>query len=200
MPVSKRGTRGHAAAKHRTFQVINPATGRPLATHSIATPTEVLAKVQKARDAFRTWSRLAPKERGAYLSHAAEILRKHKDSYARTMTLEMGKVIRDAIAEVEKCAWAADYFAQNGPDFLRPETVQTDASRSYITFHPRRVLGSIMPWHFPMSQIASFTNPTLIAGNTTVVKPASASPQSGLNLEDAFHEAGLPDGVFQIDA
>src|SRR6266568_424832 len=176
MPASKRGARGRAAAKHRTFQVINPATGKPLATHSIATSAEVLAKVQEAREAFRTWSRLAPKERGAYLSHAAEILRKHKESYA----------------------WAADYFAQNGPDFLRPEAVQTDASRSYIAFHPRGVLGSIMPWNFPMWQIARFAIPALIAGNTTVVKPASASPQSGLNLEDAFHEAGLPDGVFQI--
>src|SRR6266545_2390091 len=198
MAVAKRAARSRTAASRRTFQVINPATGKPLATHSIATSAEVLAKVQKARDAFRSWSRLAPKERGAYLSHAAEILRKHKESYARTMTLEMGKIIRDAIAEVEKCAWAADYFAQNGPDFLRPETVQTEASRSYIAFHPRGVLGSIMPWNFPMWQIARFAIPALIAGNTAVVKPASASPQSGLNLEDAFHEAGLPDGVFQI--
>jgi len=198
MAVAKRAARSRTAASRRTFQVINPATGKPLATHSIATSAEVLAKVQKARDAFRSWSRLAPKERGAYLSHAAEILRKHKESYARTMTLEMGKIIRDAIAEVEKCAWAADYFAQNGPDFLRPETVQTEASRSYIAFHPRGVLGSIMPWNFPMWQITRFAIPALIAGNTTVVKPASASPQSGLNLEEAFHEAGLPDGVFQI--
>ncbi len=198
MAVAKRAARSRTAASRRTFQVINPATGKPLATHSIATSAEVLAKVQKARDAFRSWSRLAPKERGAYLSHAAEILRKHKESYARTMTLEMGKIIRDAIAEVEKCAWAADYFAQNGPDFLRPETVQTEASRSYIAFHPRGVLGSIMPWNFPMWQIARFAIPALIAGNTTVVKPASASPQSGLNLGEAFHEAGLPDGVFQI--
>src|SRR6266487_280772 len=198
MPASKRGTRGRAPAKRRTFQVINPATGKPLATHAIATPAEVLAKVKKARDSFQSWSRLAPEERGAYLSHLAEILRKHKDEYARTMTLEMGKIIRDAIAEVDKCAWAADYFAQNGPAFLRPETVKTEAARSYIAFHPRGVLGSIMPWNFPMWQIVRFAVPALIAGNTTVVKPASASPQSGLNLEVAFREAGLPDGVFQI--
>src|SRR5207247_7257583 len=100
MAVAKRAARGRTAASRRTFQVINPATGQPLATHSIATSAEVLAKVEKAREAFRSWSRLAPKERGGYLSRLAEILRKHKESYARTMTLEMGKIIRDAIAEV----------------------------------------------------------------------------------------------------
>src|SRR6266508_2625739 len=169
MSPSNRGTGGRASARRRTFQVISPTTGKPLATLSIATPAEVLGKVKTAREAFRSWSRLAPEERGAYLSHVAEILRKHKDSYARTMTLEMGKIIRDAIAEVEKCAWASDYFAQNGPAFLRPEIVETEAARSYIAFHPRGVLGSIMPWNFPMWQIVRFAIPALIAGNTTVV-------------------------------
>jgi acyl-CoA reductase-like NAD-dependent aldehyde dehydrogenase len=114
------------------------------------------------------------------------------------MTREMGKVIRESHAEVEKCAWAADYFAQNGPKFLEPEVVSTDALRSYIAFHPRGVLGSIMPWNFPMWQIVRFAVPALIAGNAVVVKPASATPQSALNLERAFHEAGLPDHVFQV--
>src|SRR5213594_4958629 len=190
--------RKSGSAKRRTFDVINPTTEKALATYPILTAPQVRTKVGAAREAFRTWSRLAPKERGAYLSHAAEILRKHKDSYARTMTLEMGKVIRDAIAEVEKCAWAADYFAQNGPGFLQPEIVTTDAMRSYVAFHPRGVLGSIMPWNFPMWQIVRFAVPALIAGNTVVVKPASASPQSGLNLEAAFREGGLPESVFQI--
>src|SRR2546425_6432137 len=114
------------------------------------------------------------------------------------MTLEMGKIIRESVAEVEKCAWAADYFGQNGPAFLRPDVVATDAMRSYVAFHPRGVLGSIMPWNFPMWQIVRFAVPALIAGNTVVVKPASASPQSALNLEMAFREAGLPEGAFQI--
>ena len=178
--------------------MINPATGKLLASHPIATPAEVRKKVEKAREAFRAWSRLDPEERAAYLSHFAEILRKHKDGYARTMTLEMGKIIREATAEVEKCALCADYFAQNGPRFLRPEAVETDAARSYVAFHPRGVLGSIMPWNFPMWQVIRFAVPALIAGNAAVVKPASASPQSGLNIEAAFQEAGLPDGVFQI--
>ena len=186
------------ASKHRTFDVINPATEKALATYPILTAQQVRTKVDAAREAFQSWSRLDPKERAAYLFRFAEVLRKHKDAYAETMTLEMGKVIREALAEVEKCAWAAEYFAENGPGFLQPEIVTTDAMRSYVAFHPRGVLGSIMPWNFPMWQIVRFAVPALIAGNTVVVKPASASPQSGLNLETAFREAGLPDGVFQI--
>jgi acyl-CoA reductase-like NAD-dependent aldehyde dehydrogenase len=166
--------------------------------YPITTPPEVRAKVEKARATFRSWSKLDPEDRATYLLHFAEVLRKHKADYAETMTLEMGKIIRESIAEVEKCAWAADYFGQNGPAFLRPDIVATDAMRSYIAFQPRGVLGSIMPWNFPMWQIVRFAVPALIAGNTVVVKPASASPQSALNLEMAFREAGLPDGAFQI--
>ena len=184
--------------KHRTFSVINPATGDSLAMYPIATQAEVRAKVERAREAFRSWSKLDAEDRATYLLHFAEVLRKHKADYAETMTLEMGKIIRESIAEVEKCAWAADYFGQNGPAFLRPDIVATDAMRSYVAFHPRGVLGSIMPWNFPMWQIVRFAVPALIAGNTVVVKPASASPQSALNLEVAFREAGLPDGAFQI--
>src|SRR5256884_9746261 len=166
--------------------------------YPIATQTEVRAKVERAREAFRSWSKLDAEDRATYLLHFAEVLRKHKADYAETMTLEMGKIIRESIAEVEKCAWAADYFGQNGPAFLRPDIVATDAMRSYVAFHPRGVLGSIMPWNFPMWQIVRFAVPALIAGNTVVVKPASATPQSALNLEAAFREAGLPDHVFQI--
>src|SRR5437867_10056540 len=186
------------AAKRRTFDVINPATEKALAAYPILTARQVRTKVEAAREAFRSWSKLDPKERAAYLLRFAEVLRKHKDAYAQTMTLEMGKVIREAIAEVEKCAWAAEYFAENGPGFLQPEIVTTDAMRSYVAFHPRGVLGSIMPWNFPMWQIVRFAVPALIAGNTVVVKPASASPQSALNLEEAFREAGFPDGTFQV--
>src|SRR2546422_8143651 len=184
--------------KHRTFSVINPATGDSLAMYPIATQTEVRAKVERAREAFRSWSKLDAEDRATYLLHFGEVLRKHKADYAETMTLEMGKIIRESNAEVEKCAWAADYFGQNGPAFLQPDIVATDAMRSYVAIHPRGVLGSIMPWNFPMWQIVRFAVPALIAGNTVVVKPASASPQSALNLGEAFREAGFSDGTFQV--
>ncbi len=179
-------------------KVVNPTTGKVFEKFPIASREVVDAKVAKAREAFASWSHLDPGERGIYLQHFAEILRKHKEEYAKTMTMEMGKIIRESLAEVEKCAWAADYFGQNGKTFLQPEIVATDAQRSYVAFHPRGVLGSIMPWNFPMWQIIRFAVPALVAGNTAVVKPASASPQTGLHVEAAFKEAGLPDGVFQI--
>lgn len=182
----------------RMFDVINPATGKVVGTYPITSRAQVRAVVDRAREAFRGWARRIPEDRGVFLAHFAEILRKHKDDYATTMTREMGKVIREAKAEVEKCAWAADYFAQNGPKLLEPEVVSTDALRSYIAFHPRGVLGSIMPWNFPMWQIVRFAVPALTAGNAVVVKPASATPQCALNLERAFHEAGLPEHVFQV--
>jgi succinate-semialdehyde dehydrogenase/glutarate-semialdehyde dehydrogenase/succinyl-CoA reductase len=182
----------------RTFEVISPTTGKVVGTYPITSRAQVRAIVDRAREAFPGWAKKDPENRGVFLAHFAEILRKHKDEYATTMTREMGKVIREANAEVEKCAWAADYFAQNGPKFLEPEVVSTDALRSYVGFHPRGVLGSIMPWNFPMWQVVRFAIPALIAGNAVVVKPASATPQSALNLESAFQEAGLPEHVFQV--
>ena len=119
-----------AAGRNRMFDVINPATGLVIASHPISTAAQVRAKVARARDAFRPWSKQDPEDRGVFLSHFAEILRKHKADYASTMTMEMGKVIRESLAEVEKCAWGADFFAQNGPRFLEPEVVATDAVRS----------------------------------------------------------------------
>lgn len=179
-------------------KVVNPATGKGFETFPITTKEQVEAKVAKAHEAFRPWSRLDPEERAVFLQRFAEILRKHREGYAKTMTMEMGKIIRESYAEVEKCAWAADYFAQNAKRFLEPELVQTDAQRAYIAFHPRGVLGSIMPWNFPMWQIIRFAIPALAAGNTAVIKPASASPKTGLHVEEAFREAGLPDGVLQV--
>ncbi|MGQ0796303.1 MAG: NAD-dependent succinate-semialdehyde dehydrogenase [Methanobacteriota archaeon] len=187
-----------AKVRARAFEVVNPATGKVLAKHAIASDDEVRAKVAKARAAFASWSKLDPMVRGGYLQRFADVLREHRDAYARTMTNEMGKTIRESLAEVEKCAWAAQYFAENTATFLEPEIVPTDAAHSYVAFHPRGVLGSIMPWNFPMWQIIRFSVPAIAAGNTTVVKPSSLSPESGVQIERAFKEAGLPDGVFQI--
>src|SRR3989442_7746316 len=113
------------AAKRRTFDVINPATEKALATYPILTAPQVRTKVEAARDAFRSWSRLDPKERAAYLLRFAEGLRQHNEAYAETMTLQMGKVIRDAIDQVEKFALAAECFEENSPDLLQAELVST---------------------------------------------------------------------------
>ncbi len=198
MAVKRAKTTKARKARPGLVKVVNPTTGKVFETFPITTKEQVNAKVAKAREAFKSWSRLDVDERAVYLQRFAEMLRKHKEDYGRTMTMEMGKIIRESFAEVEKCAWAADYFAQNSKRFLEPEVVETDAARSYVAFHPRGVLGSIMPWNFPMWQIIRFAIPALAAGNTAVIKPASASPQTGLHVEEAFREAGLPDGVLQI--
>ena len=110
---------------------------------------------------------------------------------------EMGKVIKEARSEVEKCAWVMDYFADNGKVFTTDEVVNTDARRSFVTFEPLGVIGSIMPWNFPYWQALRFAAPSLIVGNTIVLKPASATMQCGIEIEKTFEKAGLPDGVFQ---
>lgn len=109
----------------------------------------------------------------------------------------MGKIIREARAEVEKCAWVMEYYADNGRVFLTDEIVNTDARKSFIAFEPLGVIGSIMPWNFPYWQGLRFASPSLMAGNTIVLKPASATMQSGIEIEKAFDKAGVPTGVFQ---
>ncbi len=198
MPVKRSKKPSARKPRPGLVKVVNPSTGKVFETFPITTKEHVNAKVEKARTAFKSWSRLDVDERALYLQRFAEMLRKHKEEYGRTMTLEMGKIIRESLAEIEKCATAADYFAQNSKAFLTPEPSTTDAQRSYVAFHPRGVLGSIMPWNFPMWQIIRFAIPALAAGNTAVIKPASASPQTGLNVEAAFREAGLPEGVLQV--
>jgi acyl-CoA reductase-like NAD-dependent aldehyde dehydrogenase len=179
------------------FSTINPATGESLAEHEMATPAQVKAAVQQAKHAFRNWRKLRPSERGKYLSGTAAALKERKEEFARVMTNEMGKIIRESTAEVAKCALAFDYYAENAERFLTPEPAQTDAVKSYVAFEPLGVVAAIMPWNFPMWQLARFAAPALAAGNTAIFKPASATPQSGVNLETAFDEAGLPEGCFK---
>ena len=113
------------------------------------------------------------------------------------MSNEMGKIIRESEAEVAKCALAFEFYAENAERLLSPEPAQTDAAKSYVVFDPLGVVAAIMPWNFPMWQLARFAAPALSVGNTTVFKPASVTPQSGVNLEKAFDEAGFPSGCFK---
>lgn len=179
------------------FSTINPSTGERIAEYEMVTPEEVKAAVERARAAFQSWRRLKVSERGKYLAKAAGVLKERKGEFARVMTNEMGKIIRESNAEVAKCALVFDYYAENAERFLTPEPAQTDAAKSYVAFDPLGVVAAVMPWNFPMWQLARFAAPALAAGNTTIFKPASATPQSGVNLETAFNEAGLPAGCFK---
>ena len=126
----------------------------------------------------------------------AASLRSKKKEYARTMTLEMGKPITQAEAEVEKCALGADYYAENAEKWLQDELVNTDAKSSYVSFEPLGALLSIMPWNFPFWQAFRFAIPTIMAGNTSILRHASVCPGSALAIEESFKNAGFPDGVF----
>ena len=174
---------------------INPATEEVLNNYDIMTDVEINSVVKKSRDAYKEW-RKNP-NRSYFLHDLAQELRKNKENLARTSSNEMGKAIKEARSEIEKCAVAMDYYADNGGIFLNDEVVNTDARKSIIRFQPLGVIGSIMPWNFPYWQALRFAAPSLIVGNTIVLKPASATMQCGIEIEKTFKNAGLPDGIFQ---
>ncbi|HZY94697.1 MAG TPA: NAD-dependent succinate-semialdehyde dehydrogenase [Candidatus Bathyarchaeia archaeon] len=178
------------------IETVNPANGRTLRRFRTSTKTDVGKAVERARKAFEKWRQLTPAKRAPYLERAAQILRSQKEKLGRIITLEMGKTIKESIPEIVKCAWALEYYAENGQKFLNPEFTKTDATDSYVAFEPLGVVASIMPWNFPLWQCIRFTAPSLMAGNTVVFKPSSVTPQSGLALQSAFDSSGLPSGCF----
>jgi acyl-CoA reductase-like NAD-dependent aldehyde dehydrogenase len=178
------------------IKTVNPSTEEIVQEYEIMTKEQIDDKVKKARNTFQDWKKNANK-RSDLLHDFANELRKDKESLARTATNEMGKPIKEARSEVEKCAWVMEYYADNGQIFSTDEVVNTDARKTVIKFQPIGVIGSIMPWNFPYWQALRFAAPSLMIGNTIVLKPASATMQCGIEIEKAFNRAGLPDGVFQ---
>jgi acyl-CoA reductase-like NAD-dependent aldehyde dehydrogenase len=177
-------------------KTINPATEELLNEYKIMTKEQINDKVKKARNAFQDWKKDASK-RIDFLHDFATQLRKDKENLARIATNEMGKAIKEARSEVEKCAWAMEYYADNGQILSTDEVINTDARKTVIRFQPVGVIGSIMPWNFPYWQALRFAAPSLMIGNTIVLKPASATMQCGIEIEKTFNRVGLPDGVFQ---
>ena len=180
----------------KKLKTTNPATGEVINEYEIMSKEQIEEITKRAKTTFHEWKK-DPSKRADYLYHVADIFRKDKERLAKVITNEMGKIIREARAEVEKCAWVMEYYADNGRVFLTDEIVNTDARKSFIAFEPLGVIGSIMPWNFPYWQGLRFASPSLMAGNTIVLKPASATMQSGIEIEKAFDKAGVPTGVFQ---
>ena len=160
------------------------------------TKENVSTVVKKARDAYKEWRKDFDKRIDS-LYHVANELRKNKENLSRTATNEMGKAIKEARAEIDKCVWAIEYFADNGKNFIHDESFNTDARKSIIKFEALGVIASIMPWNFPYWQALRFAAPSLVAGNTIVLKPASATMQCGLEIEKTFDKAGLAEGIFK---
>ena len=160
------------------------------------TREQIYATVKKSRTAFPEWKKDIDK-RADLLYDFANEFRRNKENLAKIATQEMGKAIKESRSEVEKCAWAIEYFADNGKIFTSDEVVNTDARKSIITFQPIGVIGSIMPWNFPYWQALRFAAPSLMVGNTIVLKPASATMQCGIEIEKTFRKVGTSDGIFQ---
>ena len=175
----------------REFSTINPATEEVIDTYEIMTKEQINEKTKKAQQAFTEWKTDVQK-RADHIHDFAQEFRKNKEELARMMTKEMGRPIKEARAEVEKCAWVMDYFADNGKIFINDEVINSDARKSVVTFEPLGVIGSIMPWNFPYWQALRFGAPSLMAGNTIVLKPASATMGCGIEIEKAFSRSGVP--------
>jgi succinate-semialdehyde dehydrogenase/glutarate-semialdehyde dehydrogenase len=183
-----------------SIQSVNPSTGQVLETFVPTAPEAVTMALNAARRAYAAWRETAYDERAALLRRVAVLLREREGELARIATLEMGKPITEAEAEVEKCAWGCEFYAAQGAGFLAREPVATNASESYVEFVPLGVVMAIMPWNFPYWQVFRFAAPALMAGNTVVLKHASNVSRCALEIERILRDAGraatAPDGLF----
>src|SRR5216117_1630018 len=179
-----------------SIQSVNPATGDVVETYEETSPKEIERILAGAQAAFAEWRNTPFTARARSLRNAAQVLKKRKADYARLMTLEMGKPIVQAEAEVDKCAWTCEFFAEHAEGFLAEEPRETDAARSYVRFDPLGPVLAIMPWNFPFWQVFRFAAPALMAGNAAVLKHASNVPRCALEIERVFRAAGLPEGLF----
>jgi len=176
---------------------INPATGQVMRQFESDSKNRIEYKIQRANDSFLKFRGLGFAERGSMIRRAAEILESEKLALGRTITLEMGKPVRAAIQEVEKCAAACRFYAENAARFLEDEIVATDGARSYVRFQPIGPILAVMPWNFPLWQVFRFAAPALMAGNVGLLKHASNVPQCALAIEEIVRRAGFPEGSFQ---
>jgi len=176
---------------------INPATGETLKTFDSLTEQQLDAKLQRAANTFAFYRRTSFAEREPLMLRAAEILESEKQELGRLMTIEMGKPIKAAVQEAEKCAWVCRYYAENARRHLADEGIETNASKSYVRFQPLGPVLAVMPWNFPFWQVFRFAAPALMAGNVGLLKHSSNVPQCALAIEDIFRRAGFPEGAFQ---
>jgi len=176
---------------------INPATGETLKTFTALTAEQIEEKLQLAADTFRTYLRTTFADRKPLMMRAAEILETRKHDFGKIMTLEMGKPLKAAIGEAEKCAWVCRYYAENAEHHLSDQIVETNAQKSYVHFQPLGPVLAVMPWNFPFWQVFRFAAPALMAGNVGLLKHASNVPQCALAIEEIFASAGFPKGAFQ---
>ncbi|MBB3274931.1 NAD-dependent succinate-semialdehyde dehydrogenase [Pseudoxanthomonas sp. OG2] len=178
--------------------IVNPATGKVDRSQPLMDAAAVEAVLAASQPAFRVWSARPLAERGELLRRVGSELRRRRDDIQRVMTAEMGKLRKEALAEIDKCAGACDYYANHAADYLRDEPINTDGSRSYVRYEPIGCVFAVMPWNFPIWQVFRFLAPALMAGNVAVLKHASNVPGCADVIADALHGAGVPAGVFGV--
>ncbi len=179
------------------FNSINPATGEQVGSYPEMTAGEVQTILEQCAQAQRAWGKTAFAERARLMKSVARVLLQNKEDYARMMTAEMGKVWKQGIAEVEKCAWGCEFYADHAEGFLAPEEVATEAHHSFVNYQPLGIILAVMPWNFPLWQVFRFAAPALMAGNGAVLKHAPNVFGCALLIEQIFADAGMPANLFR---
>jgi acyl-CoA reductase-like NAD-dependent aldehyde dehydrogenase len=180
-----------------TIETINPATGKVIGSYNSMSIEEVNQKTKHARISFEEWKNLDISERCTYMRRLGRVMKKNKEDYAKLITEEMGKPIRQSLAEIDKCAWVCDYYSEHAESFLRDELIPTEFRKSFVSFEPLGVIACIMPWNFPFWQVMRFAVPALTAGNVGILKHSSVCLGTSLQIEQAFKDAGFPANIFQ---
>jgi len=179
------------------IESVSPSTGERLAAFPEMSRAEVDAVLAEAVPAQRAWARTPLADRAVPMRRAAALLRERAKELARLMALEMGKPLKDGVAEVMKCALACEWSADNAERLLTPRAEPSDAGRSYVRFDPLGVVLAVMPWNFPFWQVFRFIAPHITAGNGGLLKHASNVPQCALSIEEVMHDAGFPRALFR---
>lgn len=178
------------------MQAINPATEQPLKSYTNHTNEQVQHVINVGQSTFHKWKETSFDHRAGLMKKTANVLREEISFFAKTITEEMGKPIKESRAEIEKCAWVCEYYAENAAEFLQDEWIETDASKSYVSHQPIGIVFAIMPWNYPFWQIFRFAAPALMAGNAVILKHAPNVPGCAEAVESVFTKAGFPGGLF----
>jgi succinate-semialdehyde dehydrogenase/glutarate-semialdehyde dehydrogenase len=175
---------------------INPYTQKSIAEYQEFDENKTFDLIERTDDGFHSWKELSYNQRGEHFNRLANLLREQKEKLARLITSEMGKIIGESEAEIEKCAWLCEHYAEHAEDLLQPQSYSTDASKSYVRFDPIGIVYGIMPWNFPFWQVLRAAVPTMMAGNTFLLKHAPNVQGCAFAIERLFREAGFPENVF----
>lgn len=176
---------------------INPVTGKIVKTYNSLSEKGVEKIINAVDKSWHQWRQTSFAERAANMQNLASLLRSKQEELALLMAIEMGKVLREGKAEIEKCAWVCEYYAVNAESFLENEYIQTEAKKAFVTCQSLGTILAVMPWNFPFWQVFRFAAPTIMAGNTAILKHASNVPGCAMAIEDLFREAGFPENVFR---